>query len=318
MATDSHLFVDHEDVSSQVVERRATEAVLRDGRILYPLYEGKMVWQYDHRYGTYEGQTQKQANKGVLPHVDDNRHDDPDYRIQPRYWVEKKHVTWDDFTEREWAIGWRDVGPSERTFVPSFLPRTAAGDKIPLMHSQRDPGQVAALYAVLASLVADFSARQRGTLMKMFVVEQIAVLTPAQLGEHQVWLGGSAEEWLVPRVLELAYTNVEMKPLARDLEDDGQVFRWIPERRATIKAEIDAAVLHLYGLDRAQAEWLIDSFTVLRKYEERDHNEFRTKRLVLEAYDAMQQSMTDGTPYETPIDPPPGHGPRHPAKEHTD
>jgi hypothetical protein len=32
-----------------------------------PLYEAKMVHHFDHRFGTYEGQTEAQANKGFLP-----------------------------------------------------------------------------------------------------------------------------------------------------------------------------------------------------------------------------------------------------------
>jgi hypothetical protein len=110
-----------------------------------------------------------------------------------------------------------------------------------------------------------------------------------------------------------------LEPFARDCGDDGPPFRWLPERRAEIQAEVDAAVLHLYGLDRGQAEWLIDSFTVLRKYEERPpdkggHGEFRTRRLVLGYYDAMQAAIDTGIPYATPIDPPPGQGPRHPQR----
>jgi hypothetical protein len=46
---------------------------------------------------------------------------------------------------------------------------------------------------------------------------------------------------------------------------------------------------------------------VLRKIEERTRGEFRTRRLVLAAYDAM----ATGT-YSSPLDPPAGHGPRHP------
>jgi hypothetical protein len=57
--------------------------------------------------------------------------------------------------------------------------------------------------------------------------------------------------------------------------------------------------LHLYGLNRAQAEWLLDSFTVLRKYEERDHGEFRTKRVVLEIYDSMTEAKQSGRAYQT-------------------
>jgi hypothetical protein len=85
LTNDSGSFLDHQDIAPLVVERQAALAILDDGRRVYPLYEGKMFWHFDHRYGTYEGQTQKQANKGVLPRVPDSRHDDPQYRIQPRY-----------------------------------------------------------------------------------------------------------------------------------------------------------------------------------------------------------------------------------------
>ena len=79
-------------------------------------------------------------------------------------------------------------------------------------------------------------------------------------------------------------------------------------------AELDAAMLHVYGLERDDAEHVLDSFSVLRKYEERDYGEFRTKRLVLTEYDAMAKAAETGIPYRSPLDPPPGQGPRHPAR----
>jgi hypothetical protein len=84
------------------------------------------------------------------------------------------------------------------------------------------------------------------------------------------------------------------------------------ERRALLRADLDAAFLHVYGLTRPEAEHVLDSFFVVRKYEERDVGEFRTKRLVLAAYDAMAEAATSGVPFVSPLDPPPGHGPRHP------
>ena len=37
---------------------------VRDGKRMLPLYEAKMIHHFDHRYGTYEGQTQAQARHG--------------------------------------------------------------------------------------------------------------------------------------------------------------------------------------------------------------------------------------------------------------
>jgi hypothetical protein len=64
-----------------------------------------------------------------------------------------------------------------------------------------------------------------------------------------------------------------------------------------------------------QAEWLLDSFTVLRKYEEGDYSEFRTKRVVLEIYDEITTAKRAGRPYKTRLNPVPAdpsccHSPR--------
>ena len=130
-------------------------------------------------------------------------------------------------------------------------------------------------------------------------------LAPEDLCRERRWLASNAVDWLVPRILELRYTNVELEAFARDLGHDARPFTWDPDRRPLLQAEIDAAMLHLYGLDREQADWILDSFTVLRKYEERNHQEFRTKRLVLTAYDAMAAAKVSETAYQTPMSPPP-------------
>jgi hypothetical protein len=41
-----------------------------------------------------------------------------------------------------------------------------------------------------------------------------------------------------------------------------------------LRADLDAAFLHVYGLDREEAEHVLDSFVVARKYEERDYGEY--------------------------------------------
>ncbi|MGE3075129.1 MAG: N-6 DNA methylase [Dehalococcoidia bacterium] len=307
MATDSSRFLDHDSVEPRVVGRRRALAILDDDREVYPLLEGKMLWHFDHRFGTYAGQTQQQANKGVLPHVDEARHGDPEYRIQPLYWVDANltRAALGDDADQEWFFAWRDVGPAERTFVGALVPKSAAGHTAPILLSDAAPLACTALVGLLSSLVVDYSARQRSSRMSFFVIEQLAVPTPSCLEEHRPWLAGAATPWIAQRVRELTYTNVELAPFAVSVGDTNRPFRWLPARRAILQAEIDAAVLHLYALTRSQATWLLDSFTVLRKYEERDHGEFRTKRLVLEIYDEMERAMSAGVPFKTRLDPPP-------------
>lgn len=307
MSGASEKFIDHDDVEDSISHRIGARTVLENGQAVYPLYEGKMYWHFDHRYGTYKGQTEKQLNKGVLPRVTDVEHRDPNYYVQPRYWVDAKLTdsVLADQADRSWFYSWRDVGISERTLIGTIIPKTATGDKAPVLFADQKPKLFAALAAVLGSLVADYAVRQKAMNIKFFVMEQAPALTPEQLSQDVAWLATNAVDWLLPRLLELCYTNFELEAFARDLEHDAGPFIWSADRRPTLQAEIDAAMLLLYGLDREQAEWILDSFTVLRKYEERDHEEFRTKRLVLTAYDAMVAAKASGTAYQTPLSPPP-------------
>jgi hypothetical protein len=308
MANDSGSFIDHDIVASSIMERHGAKAVLKDGLEIYPLYEGKMIWHFDHRYGTYEGQTEKQSNKGVLPRVGDDRHSNPDYRIQPRYWVDATvaEQTLGADADREWFYTWRDVGPAERTFVGTVVPKTALGHVSPILLSDRTPCESLTLATILSSLVVDYAIRQKSNRMTFFVVEQLPMLEPKVVQAVVDWMGSTGIQWLSERSIELYYTNGELCGLARDLGKDHPPFRWNPGRRVLIQAEVDAAVMHLYGLDRAQSEWILDSFTVLRKYEERDHQEFRTKRLVLEVYEAIAKAKQFGVAYQTPLAPQPG------------
>ena len=54
---------------------------------LLPLYEAKMMHQFDHRYATYEGATQANLNAGILPQTTPRQKTDPSFAVRPRYWV---------------------------------------------------------------------------------------------------------------------------------------------------------------------------------------------------------------------------------------
>jgi hypothetical protein len=72
-----------------------------------------------------------------------------------------------------------------------------------------------------------------------------------------------------------------------------------------LRAELDAAFFHLYGLECDDVYYVMDTFPIVRRKDEARHGEYRTKRLILERYDAMTAAIATGVPYETPLDPPP-------------
>lgn len=128
---------------------------------------------------------------------------------------------------------------------------------------------------------------------------------PAWEREHLV------HSWIESRVLELTYTADDIAPFAGYLADAGPPFRWDDERRFAMRAELDAAFFHLYGIDRDDVDYIMGTFPVVKKRDEQRYGTYRTKNLILEIYDAMAEAARTGKPYQTILDPPPGHGPRH-------
>lgn len=187
-----------------------------------------------------------------------------------------------------------------------------------MLPEQCDARLVAALYANFCSYVLDYAARQKfgGTSLSYFHLKQFPVLTPAVYDRSMEWSKSQkAIDWIFPRVFELTYTAWDMQPFSTDCGHDGPPFRWDERRRFLLRCELDAAFFHLYGLDRDDVVYILDTFPVVRKRDEAKHGEYRTQRVILEVYDRIADAANTGVPYQTLLDPPPAD-PRvaHPAR----
>src|SRR5262249_1700978 len=131
-----------------------------------PLYEAKMIHQFDHRWATYEGLETRD--------VTTREKQDPAYEPKPRYWVPYKEASDRLARERwtrEWMIGWRDICRStdERAVIASIFPKVGSGDSLLLMFPGAEPQLIACMLANLCSLPLDYCARQKvgGTHLKL-------------------------------------------------------------------------------------------------------------------------------------------------------
>jgi len=98
------------------------------------------------------------------------------------------------------------------------------------------------------------------------------------------------DNWLLPRVIELTYTAWDLQPFAQDCGWDGPPFRWDEERRFLIRCELDAAYFHLYGIERDDVDYIMETFPIVKRKDEQKYGEYRTKRVILEIYDAMAEA----------------------------
>ena len=310
MANDSGLFRTRAELAS-AGWRLDADRFEKDGGVMLPLYEAKMVHQFDHRFGSYEVQSKAQANQGKLPELDHVVHADPAQVTLPRYWVvgDKVAARLDGIWDRHWLLGWRDITGAEkiRTVIACVIPRAAVNHKFPLMMPSPDPQFVAGLYANLSSIPFDYCARQKvgGLSLPYFTMRQLPALPPGAYARPAPWAPSiRIRDWLLSRVLELTYTAWNLEAFAEDCGDDGPPFIWDPVRRVQLQCEIDAAFFHLYGISRDDTAYILDTFPVLERSEDRECGEYRTKRVVLEIYDALGAAAVKSIPYESPLGPP--------------
>jgi hypothetical protein len=281
------------------------------GQVSVPVYEAKMIHQYEHRFGTYADATEANLNKGTLPQLTAARRLDPSCAATPHYWISESEVKQrhSDRWSRKWLLGWRDItnAHNERTVLASILP-LAGTDFTIRVASISNPTHAPALLANLNSFVFDYTARQKvaGTHLSDYITKQLPAISLGDFANRSGW--GSAETvelWIRPRVLELTYTAWDLEHFARDVGFDGPPFRWDAERRFLLRCELDAAFFHLYGLNREDTAYVMDTFPIVRKHDEKAHGEYRTKRVILEIYDALAESTRTGAPYQTRLNPPP-------------
>lgn len=281
------------------------------------LYESKLVWHYDHRYSTFEGVLKEDLVEGRARETLPTEKTNPNAVVTPRYLVEASlaQELYAKYPEHEaqWLLVWRDVtsATNERTAVSTIIPSSAPSVSCPGL-GHRPMTDTYKLLACINSYCFDYLARQKiaGLHLNWGILKQLPVLRsedfPLDIA-HRIRCG----------VIELAFTSWDLASFARDCGYDGPPFRWDEERRFLIRCELDATFFHLYGIVRDDVDYIMDTFPIVRKNDEKKHGEYRTKRVILEVYDAMADSIHTGQPYQTIVNPPPADpSAAHPAKEH--
>lgn len=161
--------------------------------------------------------------------------------------------------------------------------------------------------AALNSFALDYVARSAvgGSNLNFFILKQLPIPAPETFVEPCSWSSGETlAEWILPRVMELTYTAVDMEPFARDLGFDGSPFVWDVERRFWLRAELDAAFFHIYGLEREEVDHIMETFPIVKRKDTDTHGSFRTKEAILDLFD----QLASGTPFRSNLAPPPAHG----------
>lgn len=318
MSNDSYLFRTYTQLTELGASLDGDTFTTVDDETYVPLYEGKMFTLFNHHYAYW-------PTSGNRPFaLDETSLDElsnPNSTITPWYWVPiqevyKRLYKTNNEDEIKWKystlLAFRDIttATTERTFVVARIPNAkGVGNTATLLYAERGCMPNCVLQSMLSSLVFDYATRQKCDRLHMsaYIVKQLPVLTPDQIP--------SAIQWqIVKRVAELCYFNHDMDGWASELWEEmneeqraelpqlGTQQPWIynPKRRAVLQAELDAIFAHLYGLNTEDLRYILDpedvcgkgcineTFRVLKDNEIRQYGEYRTKRLVLEAWNKFE------------------------------
>ncbi len=91
MSNDSGLFRTRAEMEDGGWELDGNVFVRGDERYL-PLYEAKLFHQYDHRFATFEGVSERDIKKGKARPMTSDEKSDPETAAIPRYWVSEEKV----------------------------------------------------------------------------------------------------------------------------------------------------------------------------------------------------------------------------------
>jgi hypothetical protein len=247
---------------------------IRDKKRALPLYEAKMVQAYDHRAASVVVEGENWVRQGQKAETVPVEHANPEYTVAPRWWVAEATV--DKALESQpgnnaWFLAYKDVTSStnERTMIAAFLPKVAVVNSAPIIFVGEaiQPHREACLLANLDSIVYDFVARQKvgGNHLNFFIVEQLPTLPPDTYADKCPWLPRETlERWISERVLKLSCTADDLKPLAQACgfagSEGGGVHKWREAERVQLRAELDAAYAHLYGLSEDDFTYVLTTF----------------------------------------------------------
>ncbi|MDP2370207.1 Eco57I restriction-modification methylase domain-containing protein [Rhodoferax sp.] len=311
MTNDSHLFLKAGELEKQGWQRAALNRWEKDGAQAVPLYEGKMVQMFDHRAADVvvnAANLHRAAQQEAISQVEKAS---PLRYPTPQYWVDVTQTT--TTNDLDYCLGFKDVtAPTNiRTVIAAMVPAAGFGNTLPIL-LPADPNarpayrrNASLLLANFTSFAFDFVARQKvqGQHVNWFVVEQLPVIAPARFDEPLPTAFAQAmraaklmnghhphptvADFVLPQVLALTYTAHDMAPFAHDMgyvDAAGEVLPplvWNEDERRARLAALDAVFFWLYGLDAADAAYMLDTFPIVREQDTRAFGDYRTQRDIL-------------------------------------
>lgn len=248
------------------------------------VYEGTYFNAFDHRYA-YAAGTRIESST-------DSQRADPNWEPWTEYVMPRSALQrWEEVSGRvpDWYVGMRRQArvSDGMTGIAAVLPLSVAEGNTSVFWGPGAEGEHgAALCACINSLAFNYvlRLRQSGANVSKSIYEQIPLPPFWGTDSH-----AQTRKAVATLSAALSYTSLRLKGFAAE-QGLSSISTWEPSTRALMKSHIEALIFRAYGLDRSQLLRVLDTFPVLERREEASFGEYRTKRLVVEAWDSMTRA----------------------------
>ena len=263
----------------------------RGDELYLPLYQGRMIHQFDHRANSVKYNPDNTINPYLSVTVTADEHANPSFSPMTQYWILEEEVSSNMPDNLAWTIAYRRIArPTDvRTMIVAAVPKVGLSDSIFILMPEEDFSATDACMVIanLNSHCFDYVTRQKmpGTNLSWYILEQLPVIAPTDYDRQ--FGNKTARDLVRDHVLRLTYTAHDMAPFARDLGYDAPPFIWDEEERRHLRARLDALYFHLYGLSRKDAEYVLSTFPIVRKEDEATFGKYRTRDLILAYMNAL-------------------------------
>ncbi|MEI6137958.1 MAG: DNA methyltransferase [Mariniphaga sp.] len=239
---------------------------------LLPLYEAKYIHHYNHRHSEFiELKNQRVGINNLI---------DTSYKITSQYYLAKEELI-SRYGSNNWFLSYRRIARAtdERTMISSIIPGYPMGNTLFIVETL-DIFHALFLLSTFNSFSFDFFARQTvgGTDINSWILKQLPVIN---------------YELIKPTILEkvqekafyLSYNANDLEPVANEYGFIGEPFIWNEKERFQLQCELDAIYAHLYGLEKEEMDYILETFPIVKRKDIAKYGSYRTKETILQLYD---------------------------------
>ena len=248
---------------------------------LPPLYEGKMFAAYNHRQSTIQINEENISRKASGIDLSITELKDPSFKCKTQYYYRMDEYLNEQFPN-DWILVYKDIGSStnSRSMISCIIPKIPTDFTVRAITGPIDSIKACCAIACFNSFIFDFLLRQKlvGNHLSDYFINQIPFVDGSRICS-------AALKKIGDNVLKLTYSNNEVRGFAIDCGYSGEPFIWNEKERFQLQCELDAIYAHLYGVEKEEMDYILETFPIVKRKDIDKYGSYRTKETILQLYD---------------------------------